>query len=140
MAVINDFSEKSNIHPVHKKAVGERLTMLALAKAYGQNIVSSGPIYRSFKVNESKIIIYFDHAENGLVTTDNKLKGFMICGEDKKFVDAIAEIEGNTVAVHSREIQHPVAVRYGWANYTYANLFNNEGLPASPFRTDNFDI
>jgi sialate O-acetylesterase len=87
-----------------------------------------------------KIILNFDHADSGLEARGGRLRGFAICGEDRKFVWANAEIDKGKVIVTSPQIQKPVAVRYGWADYPVVNLFNGAGLPASPFRTDDFEI
>lgn len=140
MAVITDCGEKDNVHPFNKKPVGERLALLARAKVYGQDIECYGPTYRSMRIEDNKIVLTFDHAEGGLVTMNGELKGLKICGEDKNFVNAKADIRNNTLQVYTKEVKHPIAVRYGWANYMDVNLYNKEGLPASPFRTDNFDL
>ena len=87
-----------------------------------------------------KIILSFDHVEGGLEARGGRLRGFAVCGEDRKFVWANAEIDNGKVIVSSPAVQKPVAVRYGWADYPVVNLFNGAGLPASPFRTDDFEI
>ena len=138
MAVAIDIGEANDIHPRNKQDVGKRLALAALAIAYGQKIVYSGPIYRSMRVEGNKIRIFFDHVGSGLVAKGEKLTGFAIAGEDRKFVWANAKIEGNTVVVWSEKVPKPVAVRYGWADNPDCNLYNKEGLPASPFRTDNW--
>jgi len=140
MTVNIDLGEWNDIHPVKKKEVGNRLAKAAEAIAYGKNIVYSGPIFKSFKVENDKIIIEFTHCGSGLMCLNNgQLKEFAICGEDKHFVWANAKIENNKVIVWSESIKHPIAVRYAWSdNPSEANLYNNEGLPASPFKTDNF--
>ncbi len=138
MAVAIDIGEANDIHPRNKQDVGKRLALAALAIAYGQKIVYSGPIYRSMRIEGNKIRIFFDHVGSGLVAKGEKLTGFAIAGEDRKFVWANAKIEGNTVVVWSEQVPKPVAVRYGWADNPDCNLYNKEGLPASPFRTDDW--
>ena len=142
MAVTIDVGEWNDIHPVDKKDVGKRLALAAEKIAYGDgNVVYSGPIYKSMQIDDNKIIISFSNTGSGLVVKGGgELKYFSICGSDEKFVWAKAKIENNKVVVWSDDISNPVAVRYAWAdNPEGANLFNNEGLPASPFRTDNFN-
>jgi sialate O-acetylesterase len=140
MVVITDLGDEKDIHPKPKGPVGERLAIAALALAYGENIVYSGPIYKSQKVQGGKIVLSFDHVGQGLVVKGDELKGFTICGADGKFVHAYAKIVGDNVEVQHPEVPQPVAVRFGWANYPVVNLWNKDGLPASPFRTDNFRL
>lgn len=140
MAVITDVGDPDDIHPKQKEPVGARLALAARHIAYGERIVYSGPIYKSMKVEGNKIVLSFDHVGSGLVAKDGDLKGFTIAGEDRKFYNAQAEIKGNTVVVSCPQVERPIAVRYGWANCPVVNLFNKEGLPASPFRTDDFPI
>lgn len=137
MAVITDCSERDNIHPINKKPVGERLALLAQAGVYGNgNKRYNSPLYSNMKVDDGVVTLYFDNAENGLITKNGELKGFTIAGKDNVFVDAVASIKGNTVEVCAENIKHPTAVRYGWSNYSETNLFNKEGFPVIPFRTD----
>ncbi len=137
LAVTIDVGEPNNIHPRNKKAVGERLALSALHIAYGRQLVYSGPIYKSMKVEGDKIRLAFDHVGGGLAASDaNELTGFMIAGEDKKLVPAEAKIEGSEIVVWSKDVPAPQAVRYAFADYPTCNLINKEGLPASPFRTD----
>lgn len=138
IAVAIDLGEWNDIHPDNKKDVGERMALGAFKLAYGENIVYSGPLYKSATVESDKIIISFDHVGSGLITNDEEAPGdFAIAGADKKFVWAKAKIEGNKVIVWSDEIKQPMYVRYAWAdNPVHPNLYNKEGLPASPFRTD----
>ncbi len=139
MAVIIDIGEADDIHPRNKQDVGKRLALNALAKVYGRNIVCSGPLYKSHKVENGKIRILFEHVGSGLSAKDgNRLKGFTIADADKKFHRADAVIDGNTVVVSGPEVEQPLAVRYAWADNPVCNLYNAEGLPASPFRTDNW--
>lgn len=141
MAVAIDIGEWNDIHPLDKKDVGERLALAARKVAYGEkHLVYSGPVYESMKVKKNKIILSFAHAGSGLMAKGGELREFAISGPDKRFVWADARIEGDDkVVVWSDEISDPVAVRYAWAdNPEGANLYNKEGLPASPFRTDDF--
>jgi sialate O-acetylesterase len=142
MAVIIDIGETKDIHPRNKDDVGYRLSLAALKVAYGKNIVYSGPIFKSMEVNGDQIVLEFNHVGAGLLVKDKYgyLKSFTIAGSDKKFVWAKAYLApGNKVIVTSDDIKNPVAVRYAWAdNPDDANLYNQEGLPASPFRTDNW--
>ncbi len=138
MAVTVDISNISDIHPRNKQDVGKRLALWALADTYGQDeVVYSGPLYKSLKVEGDKAIVAFDHVGGGLVARDGKpLTHFQVAGEDQKFVDAQAEIVGDTVVVQAKGVQKPVAVRFGWHELAEPNLSNKDGLPASPFRTD----
>lgn len=141
MAVISDLDGKAGIHPTVKKPVGERLARWALAKVYGRDIVYSGPLYNADKTSfeNGKAIVGFDHVVGGLVAKGGPLKGFEIAGADKTFVPARAMIQDGRVVVSSPEVADPVSVRYAWQAYPEdANLYNREGLPASPFRTDDW--
>jgi sialate O-acetylesterase len=140
MAVITDVGDKDDIHPTKKEPVGARLALAARAIAYGEKVVFSGPIYKSLQIKGDKAIVSFDHVGRGLVAKDGELKGFAIAGADRKFVWAEARINGDTVVVSSPEVPQPVAVRYGWSDFPVVNLFNRNGLPASPFRTDSFPM
>jgi sialate O-acetylesterase len=134
--VTTDAGDAKDIHPPHKQPVGARLALAARALAYGEHIEYSGPLFRDVKFEKGRAVLRFTHADGGLSAKDGGLKGFVVAGADKKFVPAHAEIQHDTVAVWSDEVSAPVAVRYGWANTPDVNLFNAEGLPASPFRTD----
>jgi sialate O-acetylesterase len=137
MAVTIDIGEANDIHPKNKQDVGKRLALWALAKTYGKKIVCSGPIYKYMVVKgDNKAILYFYYVGGGLVTKGDSLKGFAIAGADKKFVWADANIVGDTVVVSSDKVSAPVAVRYAWGENPVCNLYNKEGLPATPFRTD----
>ncbi len=139
MAVTTDIGDAVDIHPKNKQDVGIRLALAARANTYKQNIVYSGPIYQSYKIEGNKIRISFNHTNNGLKGKNNEpLKGFAIAGSDHKFYWAKAVIEGNEIVVSAPEIEFPVAVRYAWANNPIGNLFNGAELPASPFRTDDW--
>jgi sialate O-acetylesterase len=160
-AVLIDVGEAGDIHPANKKDVGERLAKIALAKDYGKAIPFSGPVYKSLDIENGRARLHFDHTAGGLVakplpptydistakgqtaptvrnSPDSELEGFAICGADQKWVWASAKIDGETVVVWSDKVPAPVAVRYAWANNPTCNLYNNAGLPASPFRTDDF--
>jgi sialate O-acetylesterase len=167
MAVITDVGDQKDIHPKQKEVVGNRLARVARHIAYGQKLVWSGPTFKTMKVRETEAVLSFDNLGGGLVgrkpvarigkegeTPDRPaliyetesgrlnwpLTGFAICGEDRKWVWADARIEDDKVIVSSRSIAKPVAVRYGWADFPVVNLCNAEGLPASPFRTDEFPM
>jgi sialate O-acetylesterase len=138
MAVTIDLGEWNDIHPDRKKEVGERLALGALKIAYNKDIVYSGPLFHSSVIDGSRIIIHFTNTGSGLVTSDKEEPGeFAVAGADKKFVWAKAKIESDKIIVWSDNVPAPVYVRYAWAdNPVNANLYNKEGLPASPFRTD----
>ncbi|MBN1457293.1 MAG: hypothetical protein JW912_05535 [Sedimentisphaerales bacterium] len=138
MAVTTDIGNAADIHPRNKQFVGKRLALWALAKDYGQNIVYSGPIYKSMQTEGNKIRIRFDHTGSGLMALGGIPQHFIIAGSDKQFEPAIAKIEGDSLVVYSETVENPVAVRYAWDNIATGNLYNLEMLPASPFRTDDW--
>jgi sialate O-acetylesterase len=138
MAVTIDLGEPREIHPKNKLDVARRLSRQALSVAYGQPLVASGPLYRSMTVSGSEVHIQFYHIGSGLMSRGPELKGFAIAGIDQKFVWAKATISGNKVIVSSDQVPQPAAVRYAWADNPECNLYNKEGLPASPFRTDDW--
>jgi len=142
MVVITDITgDTTNIHPLDKEDVGKRLAGWALAKTYNRDdITYSGPIYRSMEIDGNKATLHFDFAGKGLMKKGDALKDFMIAGEDHNFVKADAHIEGQTVIVTSPKVEHPKAVRMGFSNTAIPNLFNKSGLPASPFRTDDWKV
>ena len=140
MAVTVGIGEADNIHPKNKQDVGKRLALWALAKTYGQDVVACGPLYKSMSKKGNRIVISFDHVGGGLVAEGGKLKGFAAAGADEEFVWAEAEIAGDTVVVSCPAVKKPVAVRYAWADNPDCNLYNKAGLPASPFRTDDWPI
>ncbi|MBI5395773.1 MAG: sialate O-acetylesterase [Verrucomicrobia bacterium] len=160
MAITTDIGETSDIHPKDKQTVGKRLAMWALAKVYGQKVAASGPLPVSHKINGSEVTVTFKHADSGLVVNAGgamvtpreewpsvwpeggfgQIRGFVVAGADKKWHRAAAKIIGNTVVVKSPEVKQPVAVRYAWADNPDCNLYNRAGLPASPFRTDDWKI
>ena len=141
IAVGIDVGEEKDIHPKDKQTIGLRLAHQALARTYGRDVVPGGPIYKDMKVQGNKVVLTFDDVGSGLLAKDGELKRFAIAGADKKFVEAEAVIQGDTVVVSSPEVKDPAAVRYAWAdNPTGCNLFNKEGFPASPFRTDDWPL
>ena len=138
MAVITDITDLMDIHPRNKKEVGYRLALLARARTYGETgLVSSGPLYKSMSVENDRIRISFDSTGSGLMIGDGPaLKWFEIAGDDHIFYKAAAAIDGATIVVSSPRVTAPKAVRFGWQQMAVPNLFNKEGLPAGPFRTD----
>ncbi|MHB9130975.1 MAG: sialate O-acetylesterase [Armatimonadota bacterium] len=142
MAVAIDVGEGLDIHPKNKQDVGYRLALAAEKIAYGMRIAYSGPIYRSMRVEGNRIRLRFTHTNGGLLArvTQNEpqLTGFIIAGQDRVFVPAQAKVVGDSVVVWSDDVPHPVAVRYAWHYNPKCNLYNGAGLPASPFRTDDW--
>ncbi|SDF53041.1 sialate O-acetylesterase [Chitinophaga filiformis] len=140
MTVTTDIGEWNDIHPLNKEDVGKRLALAARKLAYHDSLlVSSGPLYKDMTIQGNKIIIRFTNTGKGLLAKGGPLKYFAIAGPDEKFRWAHAEIVNNTVVVWHESVSKPVAVRYAWDDSPLeANLYNQEGLPASPFRTDNF--
>ncbi|HEV3144666.1 MAG TPA: sialate O-acetylesterase [Gemmataceae bacterium] len=140
MAVITDVGEEKDIHPKKKEPVGSRLALAARAIAYGEQVEYAGPVLEKATFEDGKAILTFTHVGRGLATPGKEeLTGFTSCGADRKFHNAKATITGSdTIEVSCSEVTKPVAVRFGWANYPVVNLWNKDGLPASPFRTDDF--
>ena len=138
MAVIIDIGDAKDIHPRNKQDVGKRLALWAQSQVYGKDVVYSGPLYESMKVEGSKIRISFKHTGSGLEAKGEKATGFAVAGEDHVFVWADATIDGKTVLVSSDKVAKPVSVRYAWADNPDCNLYNKEGIPASPFRSDDW--
>lgn len=161
MVVAIDLGEFQDIHPQAKDAVAERMVRQALALD-GRSVAASGPVFKAMKVRDGRCVIAFEHSTGGLRTRQvamnkqknqplfkdpqayvvpaDRLAGFTVCGADRVFHPATARIVGNTVEVSAREVPAPVAVRYGWANFALCNLYNGEGLPAAPFRTDDAPV
>lgn len=162
-AILIDIGESGDIHPQNKKEVGERLARIAFARDYHMEVPYSGPAYESMKIEGHEVVLSFRHTEGGLLakalsstydvrsviketaplvrnSPHSQLEGFAICGADQKWVWADAKIDGNRVAVWADQIPAPVAVRYAWADNPTCNLYNGAGLPASPFRTDDFPL
>ncbi len=163
LAVITDYGDPKDIHPRWKKPVGERLALAARHVAYGEDLVYSGPSFRRLKIDGHRAVVSFDHVGQGLLVgqpreekakasviwdtvaarqsgSPKALVGFAIAGEDRKFYWAQAEIQGDKVVVSHPAVPRPVAVRYGWADCPVVNLCNVEGLPASPFRSDDWPL
>jgi sialate O-acetylesterase len=136
LVVITDVGDEKDIHPTRKKPVGERLALWARKLAYGEAVLASGPSFRSASVSGGKINVSFDHVGKGLEARGGPLSGFAIAGSDRKFFNAEASITGERVSVSSPQVTSPAYVRFGWANYPVVNLWNKDGLPAVPFRTD----
>ena len=151
MAITIDVGNPKDVHPKDKIDVGQRLALVAKKLVYGEQVVASGPLYQNFKVEtDGKVRVRFIETGSGLTIGQqpwcapgvlpfpkDKLIGFFIAGADKKWVEAEAKIDGDSVVLSSRQVPNPMAVRYGWANSPRCNLYNKAGLPASPFRTDN---
>lgn len=150
MAVTIEIGDPFELHPADKYDVGHRLALAARRLAYGEKIVGMGPLYKKMTVKGDKIIVEFDNQGKKLMvgtspyvpagkepkTAPTRLSGFGIAGADRKFVWADAVIEGNKVIVSAPGVTEPVAVRYGFSQSPVCNLYNEAGLPASPFRTD----
>ncbi len=135
MIVTTDIGS-TNMHPPHKQLVGERLNLAARALVYGEKVEYSGPVYEKVDLLGNQAILHFSHVGGGLVAQNGDLKGFEISGDGHNFVPAKAQIQGDTVVATSDQVPNPQSVRFGWAPIPDDNLFNKEGLPASPFRTD----
>ncbi|WP_269221541.1 MULTISPECIES: sialate O-acetylesterase [Flavobacterium] len=143
MVVTTDIGNAKDIHPTNKQDVGKRLASIALNDVYGKKQVCSGPMYQSMEIKGNQIILTFDKIGSGLSSSDHSenVKGFEIAGADKVFYSAKAIIKNNTVIVSCENLKNPVAVHYGWADDdTEINLFNKEKFPASPFRTDDWEM
>ena len=139
LVVTIDLGQENNVHPPDKADVGKRLALAAERTVYGQDIAYSGPLYKSARIEGSKVVLYFHDVFGGLRTRDGKpLRGFSIAGADHKFVWAEAQIAGDEVIVSSPAVPQPIAVRYDWADSPDGNLTNNSAIPASPFRTDDW--
>lgn len=145
MVVTSDIGNPDDIHPVRKQEVGRRLARNALALHYGvKGLTYSGPVFEKMEVEEDdgikKARLFFSHTARGLEYTEGKLRCFEIAGDDRIFYEANASIEGDNVMVWSDMVEEPVAVRFGFSNAAEPNLFNSEGMPASPFRTDDWEV
>ncbi len=139
-AVIIDIGEAGDIHPKNKLDVGLRLAAIALHNDYGRDIVWASPMYQSMQINDNKIIVTFKEIGGGLAArgNDGVVKGFALAGADKIFYWADAKIDGNKVIVSCDKVAAPVAVRYAWSDNPVCNLYNKEGFPVCPFRSDNW--
>ncbi|HUX83933.1 MAG TPA: sialate O-acetylesterase [Chitinophagaceae bacterium] len=142
MVVITDItSDTNNIHPTDKVDVGERLALWALANDYGnRGITFSGPLYRSMEIQGRRIRVSFDFAGSGLKVTSKEVTGLWIAGMDRKFYPAQSRLQDSVLVAWSAKVPQPVALRFGFSNTATPDLFNQEGLPASPFRTDDWPI
>ena len=140
VVVITDVGDRDDIHPTKKEPVGHRLSLLARNIAYKQKIEAQGPTFKKVKFKNGKAIVRFTHIAEGLQARTGKVTGFAIAGSDGNFVWANADIIGDTVVVSHPSVKDPAAVRFGWADYPVVDLWNSEWLPASPFRTDNFQM
>jgi len=136
MAVTIDIGNPDDVHPTNKLDVGHRLALAARAIEYGEDISYSGPMFRQATPEGSELRVWFDHHAKGLMTKGDEVTGFEVAGADGKWAPARARIDGNTVMASSEAVAEPVLVRYGWANSPECNLFNGEGLPASPFTSE----
>ena len=148
MAITIDIGEENDIHPKNKQEVGRRLAQWALGAVYERAkpaVAVSGPLPAGFEVQGQKIVLRFKHTADGLEVRENEqakgkeLQGFEMAGSDRQWHSANARIEGTTVVVSSPDVAKPLAVRYAWANFPTANLYNSAGLPASPFRTHQWE-
>ncbi|MBC8011100.1 MAG: sialate O-acetylesterase [Burkholderiales bacterium] len=137
-AIAIDVGAEKNIHPTNKQDVGHRLALIALRKHHGQNVIASGPLFAGATFTGATARVSFTEIADGLVAKDGAIKGFELAGADKKFVPADARIEGASVIVTADAVPAPVAVRYGWKNYSVVTLANSAGLPAAPFRSDSW--
>lgn len=135
MAVTIDIGDPDDMHPKNKRDVGLRLALAARANAYGEKIEYSGPVFRQVTQEEHALRVWFDHAASGLIAKGGVLEGFEIAGADGKFMPAAARVEGVSVLVSSPSVISPAHVRYAWADNLVCNLYNGNGLPASPFRS-----
>ncbi len=139
MVVITDVGDKDNIHPRRKQVVGERLALAARVIAYGEKIDGLSPLYRMAEFRpDGRVVIHFDYVHGPLQVHGSDPMGFAIAGPDRVWRWANARVEGETVVVWHPAVKHPVAVRFGWADYPVVNLYSSAGLPVSPFRTDDW--
>ena len=136
-----DIGEEKYIHPANKQIGGERFAYLALAKTYNiKGIAYSGPVLKEMKIDGPMVKLSFDHAINGLTTFGKKLTHFKIAGKDKRFYPAHATINWQGITLFSAFVPNPVAVRYAFDDFVVGELYNNAGLPASSFRTDDWEV
>jgi sialate O-acetylesterase len=140
MAVAIDVGDPFDIHPKNKQDVGRRLALAAEAIAYGRKIEYQGPTFKSMRAGKGTLRVHYIHVAGGFVVRGQRLKGFEIAGDDQKFFPAEAKIEFAEVVLSSSQVSKPVAARYAWANDPGSNLYNKAGLPAPPFRTDDWPV
>ncbi len=140
--VITDAGDENDIHPQAKRPVGERLALLARKLAYGEDVLAAGPTFDKLELDGAKATVSFTSAGAGLKVEGDELHGFQVCGDDKVFHPATAKLDGNKVVLTSDKVEKIAAVRFGWVNFAKPalNLFNSVGLPAAPFRTDDFPL
>ncbi len=134
MVVTTDLGDANDIHPARKKPVAERLWLAARRMVFGEAIIASGPVFSSLHIEGTQLRVRFEHVGIGLYSKDGALRGFAIAGSDGKYHNAHAKLKGNTVLLWSDKVAKPVSVRFGWADFTDANLYNSAHLPAVPFR------
>jgi sialate O-acetylesterase len=140
MACAIDIGDPDDIHPTNKQEVGRRLALIAFKQVYGKDVVANGPMLKDFSIKDQLVELIFETYGSSLTKHDNaELKGFMVAGEDQEFYEAMAVIKNNSIVVSSKDVVRPVAVRYAWADNPLCNLTNKEGLPALPFRTDDWN-
>jgi sialate O-acetylesterase len=140
MVTAVDIGDTVHAHPRNKQEVGRRLALAAEEIAYGRNVESRGPTYSSFRKDKATLRVSFNHVAGGLVVHGPSLTGFEIAGEDQKFMPAQAQIVGNAVVISSAQVPSPVAARYAWADDPKCSLYGKTGLPALPFRTDDWPV
>jgi sialate O-acetylesterase len=140
MAVAIDIGESHDIHPKNKQEVGRRLALAAEAIAYGRKIEYRGPTFKSVRADKGALRVQFTHTAGGLVVRGPRLMGFEVAGQDQQFFPAEARIEGAEVVLSSSHVAKPVAARYAWADDPKCNLYNKVGLPAPPFRSDDWAV
>jgi sialate O-acetylesterase len=139
MAITVDIGNANDVHPQNKEEVGRRLSLWALGSVYGKQVPAiSGPLPASHEIKGSEVIVNFQHTNGGLVAEAGELKGFAVAGVDQQWHPAQAQITGSQVIVSCAAVKRPVALRYAWQDNPDCNLFNGAGLPASPFRTDDW--
>ena len=138
LAVSIEVGDAGNLHPPRKEEIGQRLALWALGTTYGKEIEYSGPLFERTSIEGHEMRIHFLHAGSGLTIHGDVLQGFIVAGADKKFHQGMARIEGDSVLVSSADVETPIAVRYAWGDSPECNLYNRAGLPASPFRTDDW--
>jgi sialate O-acetylesterase len=133
-----DVGDAADLHPRNKEPVGQRLALAARRIAYGESVADGGPLYRAHAVRGKEVLVEFDNVGDGLDLRSGPVSSFAVAGADQRWYWAEARIEGNRVILSSAQVPNPVAVRYGWANSPVATLFNRQGWPAAPFRTDSW--
>jgi sialate O-acetylesterase len=141
LAIITDVGDKDDIHPTQKAPVGDRLALAARVITYGEKVHGLSPAFESVTFEPNRAVLTFQNVGPGLECRGAELTGFAIAGMDRKFVWAQATLQGkNQIVVSNPIVSYPVAVRYGWADFPVVNLFSKDGLPVSPFRTDDFPM